>query len=48
MGYQAANKKFRDRFKCNIKNASKMDLENYEFYWIDPNQKRTLLTIKNK
>jgi hypothetical protein len=46
LDYQAANKKYRDRFKCKIKNISKKELDNYDFYWINPNQKQIRLTIK--
>jgi hypothetical protein len=46
-GYQAANKKYRNSFKINVKGFSKADLDNYEFYWIDPDQKYNRLnTIK--
>jgi len=45
-GFQAINKKYRDRFEIRVKDLSKADLSNYEFYWIDPDLKYNKLTIK--
>jgi hypothetical protein len=46
-GYQALNKKYQDGFNIKVKGFSKADLDNYEFYWIDPDHKDNRLTIKN-
>jgi hypothetical protein len=44
-GYQALNKKYQDNFRIKVKGFSKADLNNYEFYWIDPDLKENKLTI---
>jgi hypothetical protein len=47
-GYQAVNKKYQDSFKIKVKGISRAGLDNYEFYWTDPDQKDNILKIKNK
>jgi hypothetical protein len=45
-GSQALNKKYQDSFKIKVNGFSKANLDNYEFYWIDPDHKDNRLTIK--
>ena len=45
-GYQAVNKKYQDTFKINVKGYKKANLDNYEFYWIDPDHKDNRLDVK--
>jgi len=45
-GYQALNKKYQNSFKIKVRGISKTRLANFEFYWIDPDQKESRLTIR--
>lgn len=40
-GFQALNKKYKDRFEIKIKGLTKVQLENYDYFWIDPDNKMT-------
>jgi|WetSurMetagenome_2_1015567.scaffolds.fasta_scaffold209547_1 hypothetical protein len=44
-GYQAINKKYQYSFRIKVYGISKADLDNYEFYWIDPDHKDNRLAI---
>ena len=45
-GYQAAYKKYRDKFKIKVKGFKKDNFDKYDFYWTDPDQKDNRLTLK--
>jgi hypothetical protein len=40
-GFQALNKKYKDRFEIKIKGLNKIQLDNYDYFWIDPDNKMT-------
>ena len=40
-GFQALNKKYNNRFEIKIKGLSKNQLDNYDYFWIDPDNKLT-------
>lgn len=40
-GFQALNKKYCNRFEIQIKGFDKIKLENYDYFWIDPDNKMT-------
>ena len=40
-GFQALNKTYKNRFELPIKGLNKIQLENFEYFWIDPDKTRT-------
>jgi hypothetical protein len=46
-GYQAAGKKYRNEFEIKLDKKIAADIDNYKVYWIDPDNKRNELKIKN-
>ncbi len=44
-GFQAINKKFKNRFKIKINNLDKIQLESYQYFWIDPNKTVTKIEV---
>jgi len=43
--YQAAGKKYRDKFEVKMYGFSKAQLDSYEYFWIDPDNERNRLNI---
>jgi hypothetical protein len=43
-GYQAIGKKYRDNFEIKIKHTSRLELLKYEFFWVDPDNKKTKIS----
>ena len=40
-GFQALNKPYKNRFEIHIEGLDKIHLENYDYFWIDPDNKMT-------
>jgi len=40
-GFQALNKKYKNRFEIKVKGINKVQLDNYDYFWIDPDNKMT-------
>ena len=45
-GFQAFGKKYRQTFELKLKNMSHQELQKYQFYWVDPDNMKTLLEIE--
>lgn len=39
-GFQAINKDYKSKFELKVNGLSKMQLDNYEYFWIDPDGSR--------
>mgnify|MGYP000884894167 CR=1 FL=1 len=46
-GFQAINKKNQNRFEVKINKLSHKQLQSYEYFWVDPDKKKTKIEIKN-
>ena len=38
-GFQALNKEYKNRFEIKVKGLNKIQLDNYDYLWIDPDNK---------
>ncbi len=43
-GFQALKKKYKEKFVIPIKELTKAELDTYEYYWLDPDKTKTLIT----
>lgn len=47
-GFQTVGKEYRNKFELKINGQTKEKLDNYKYYWIDPDNKRTEIKTKEK
>lgn len=46
-GFQAAGKKYREEFKIELENEVLENIKDYRIFWIDPDNRKNELKIKN-
>ena len=46
-GFQALKKHYKNSFELQVKGLSKKQLDKYDYFWIDPNDSKVKLEIKN-